>query len=490
EIDAWDTKESPTQEASFQIRATDTELQPRPGVRSSELPIPDKVHTGLSANHQVWEKDLHRVEGIPVRPTRPSEDDSSSKVQSPFGFTYAANESGPTSQEGLQDNSGRVGNETQIQMGGGTPDSQILVSRINDEIHSAVGSYRLRDNGTGNVSNHCDLNGNCSSASVVAVSNKSVALDIETDGLFDNGDAPNIISWASSDGRFEWGMKGLKEFVEAQVHPLIFHNAGFDVAVMRSYGIEVKAFHDTQIMAYVLNPTLPNSLENSCLEYGIPNQKLAFPWGKRDPTQQEINDNLDLIQKRNTTDTSMTQQLYDKLELFLHEQGLWEHYSKVELPHAEVIMTMEKNGIVIDNGTLPSTMQELKTRINELRQLVLTKYPTVPLGKKIYKKEHEEYSGYPVDKIGGTFVYTSLPIPTNPNSDDHRVWILEHEGVKLTKETPGGKRSVESRVLEILDSPTAKIFLELEQLTKLVGGFLEPFTDYRGNDGRIHAQFN
>ena len=98
--------------------------------------------------------------------------------------------------------------------------------------------------------------------------NDYIVIDLETDGFIDKGRIPNIIcySWCSSEGSgADTSAHKLEAMIEDKIP--VFHNAKFDVPILRYHNVEVRTYHDTMLMSYVLDTSDDHSLKAKGAKY-------------------------------------------------------------------------------------------------------------------------------------------------------------------------------------------------------------------------------
>ena len=148
----------------------------------------------------------------------------------------------------------------------------------------------------------------------------------------------------------------------------------------------------------------------------------------------------------------------EKLEEALVKSGQRELLSKIELPLARVLASMENLGFLVDSEGLSNMGRELGERITVIE-------------KKIF-----EYTGYEF----------------NLNSPKQLgVALFENLGLPAKKKTKSGY-STNAEVLEGLKyaHPAVELLLEYRQLSKLKSTYCDGLITCIAEDGRIHSTFN
>ena len=146
------------------------------------------------------------------------------------------------------------------------------------------------------------------------------------------------------------------------------------------------------------------------------------------------------------------------LEEALHETGMWEVYTQIELPLVFTLDSMEKWGVKVKGEELKNYGEKLNVRIQELEQL-------------IWQQAGERFNINSPKQLG--------------------VILFEKMGIPGGKKTKTGY-STSADILEKLsaDHPIVKDILEYRQLTKLKSTYADGLGAVIEKDGRIHSTFN
>ena len=142
----------------------------------------------------------------------------------------------------------------------------------------------------------------------------------------------------------------------------------------------------------------------------------------------------------------------------LSDTDMLDLYKNIELPCVFALYDMEKNGIRVDGDGLRKYGEKLRTRIDELQDV-------------IYKMAGREFNINSPKQLGEI--------------------LFEELGLKSGKKTKTGY-STSVEVLEKLsgDHEIIPCILEYRQLTKLNSTYVEGLSQYIASDGRIHGKFN
>ncbi len=148
----------------------------------------------------------------------------------------------------------------------------------------------------------------------------------------------------------------------------------------------------------------------------------------------------------------------DRLLAELEKGGMRKLYEEIELPLVYTLADMEREGIICDAGALHEYGEKLSVRIAELE-------------KKIYEEAGEEFNINSPKQLG-VILFEKLQMPYG-------------------KKTKTGY-STAADVLDKLapEYPIVADILEYRQLTKLKSTYADGLSNYIGEDGRIHTNFN
>jgi DNA polymerase-1 len=316
----------------------------------------------------------------------------------------------------------------------------------------------------------------------------SIGMDLETDGLINKGVPPNILCWSWADNTGS-GVKTDKFEIQDVINKYrpVFHNAGFDVAVLRLLGYTFPNGYDcTMLMSYVSNPsTRKHSLSDWGDKLGFP--KLDHPWEGDCPT--EYTDDLAPYAKR---DAELCWAAFKHLsEEFEADIELRQLYYNLELPYSWLIMDMEECGLCIDTEETLKFKMEIENEVSDVEQKVREEVGSKVPDRKLkeYKKKHPEYADDFVKEEDGIWYYKTYS-EFNPNSAWHKAWALMEKGWEPEIINNDGTPKVDEATLADVSIPLAKKFVEISKLNKILGTFVTPFLDLQDVHGFVRGQFN
>ena len=255
-------------------------------------------------------------------------------------------------------------------------------------------------------------------------------------------------------------INGLKPLLEDTSLAKLAHNGKYDMTILAEHGVEVNNLSfDTMVAAYLLGEKSLGLKTLAFSKLGIEMTPITALIGSGSKqismSQVEIKQAADYA----CADADITGQLAELLSRELHQQGVWQLFSEVEMPLVPVLVTMERNGVALDT----ELMREMSHR----------------LGEQLLQLETEIYNN-----VGHQF---------NINSPQQLSCILFEE-LKLppTRKTKGGY-STGASVLEELRGahPVIEFILDYRQLAKLKSTYIDTLPNLiNPKTGRVHTSFN
>ncbi len=255
----------------------------------------------------------------------------------------------------------------------------------------------------------------------------------------------------------------LKPILEDKEIKKIGQNIKYDAHVFLNHGIHLKGIkHDTMLQSYVTESHQSHGMDNLSLRHlghiCVSYEEVA---GKG-VNQLKFNEiDIDLASHYSSEDADITLQLNQFFNTTIdNDLPLKFIYENIEMPTAEVLLKIERNGVLIDDKKLNEQSHEI--------------------GKKILLLEEEAY------QLAGQ--------PFNLASPKQLQDILFNKlGIKSLKKTPSGAPSTDEEVLQelALDYPLPKLLLEHRSLSKLKSTYTDKLPKMiNPNTGRIHTSYN
>jgi DNA polymerase-1 len=257
-------------------------------------------------------------------------------------------------------------------------------------------------------------------------------------------------------------LQRLKPWLENAEAAKLGQNIKYDLHVFANHGIAVLGYRqDTMLESYVLEAHKPHGLA-SLAERHLGRVGLSYEDLCGKGAQQIPFSHVDI--ERATTysgeDSEMALQVHSHFaKAFEQEPRLRNLYERIELPTAQVLMRIERNGVLIDAGVLARQSQQLAQRMLEL------------------EREAYEIAGQPFNmgspKQIGEILFGKLGLP-------------------IKKKTATGAPSTDEEVLQELagDYPLPARILEHRSLAKLKGTYTDKLPQMvNPATGRIHTNY-
>ena len=235
----------------------------------------------------------------------------------------------------------------------------------------------------------------------------------------------------------------LKEVIE-QTPTVLMHNAAFDMPILGGLGIKIQDYEDTMLQAYaggILEKSLAD-LSFSILGKECPS--VTSQWKKKD----QGNIAIDHVKMGGMciTHACNTYALWDKLPKT-------QLYTDIDRPSIDLVVEMEKWGLLIDQVALTEVEQETVVKANKMEE------------------ELREELG-------------NINLASNPQV----VVALQAKGIIGTRKTKGGAASVSEESLKPLNHPTTNLLLRYRSLMKTLTTYVPAFRSV-DSKGRIHTKF-
>ncbi|HWU84893.1 MAG TPA: DNA polymerase I, partial [Rhodocyclaceae bacterium] len=255
----------------------------------------------------------------------------------------------------------------------------------------------------------------------------------------------------------------LQPWLESPNHAKLGQHLKYDRHVFANHGITLAGIvEDTLLQSYVLESDKPHELGSLAARHcglkTIPYDDLTGKGVNRISFAQVAVEQAAIY---GAEDADVTLQVHNVLSPRLAETGsLDKLYRDIELPAAEVLFRMERNGVLIDSRALAQQSDEI--------------------GRRLLEIEAE--------------AHTLAGQPFNLNSPKQLAEILfTQQGLPVVKKTPSGTPSTDEEVLQQLaqDYPLPKMLLEHRSLAKLKGTYTDKLPKMvNARTGRVHTNFS
>lgn len=291
------------------------------------------------------------------------------------------------------------------------------------------------------------------------------------------GTAPTYLAWGHPTGNNITRQAGLEyaKRVFGSNHPLLFHNAPFDLSVTDGalgttwkYS-EWNRFHDTQYLVFLDDPYASTlSLKPSAARY------LGMPPNEQDELKSWILTHVPeatekdwggfiarapggLVGKYAIGDVVRTRKLFDHLHGRIVERGMEQAYDR-ERRLMPILSESSRKGIRVNRSKLEEDSdayrRELDRADNKVREILGA--PGLDFGKRGELADALDKSGHVTD------------------------WAL----------TPTGKRSTSKKTLRIPDPILDGLVRYRGALNTCLGTFMNPWLQLSERDGRLHTSWN
>lgn len=163
-----------------------------------------------------------------------------------------------------------------------------------------------------------------------------------------------------------WVLEQLRPIYENPFVLKTAHNAKFDIHMLANEGVTVAGkIWDTQVAAHVLNENEPSfALKNLVTHYlKIPSQTYEDLFGNNG---FHVVSDLTVALAYAAKDGDVTRKLRDFQIFHMKRTGVFEYYTKVEMPLLPVVVRMERAGFLLDPVMAGKLAKEQATRLDEL----------------------------------------------------------------------------------------------------------------------------
>ncbi len=169
-------------------------------------------------------------------------------------------------------------------------------------------------------------------------------------------------------------LAALKPILENPEIGKIGQNIKYDAHIFLGEGIRLRGMrHDTMLESYVLNSTASrhnmDALASYYLDYDTVHYEDIAGKGAKQKTFNQIE--LEAACDYAAEDADITLQLHQVLNPKLHDdEKLEQVYSRIEMPLVEVLLEVERNGVLIDTGLLQKQGREIDRKLQRIEQAI------------------------------------------------------------------------------------------------------------------------
>ena len=292
-----------------------------------------------------------------------------------------------------------------------------------------------------------------------------ISFAAERDGKIDAAYLPLGHCYAGAPAQLPLGetLARLKPWLESAPHKKLGQHLKYDRHVFANHGIGLRGIaEDTLLESYVLESDKSHDLGALASRHlGLSTISYDAITGKGASRISFAQVALEQAAEYAAEDADITLRLHRHFAAQLATEARLEKlYREIELPTAEVLYRMERNGVLIDVFALAAQSDELGRRLLQLEQ------------------EAHALAGQPF----------------NLASPKQLAEILfDKQGLPVVKKTPSGGPSTDEEVLTQLadDYPLPKLLLEHRSLAKLKGTYTDKLPRMvNPATGRVHTSFS
>lgn len=268
----------------------------------------------------------------------------------------------------------------------------------------------------------------------------------------------------------------------------VISNVNYEKHVMMNYGIPINHYYDTLLEAWLLADT-PKSLKDAFhREFGVEMMHIEAVIGKgahqRSMRDASIEDE-ELVIEYASQDPDASLRLHNLLYPMVVDRGMQYLYEEVELPFADLIMEMERNGMGFDGSVLTEAGVELLAA----HQSQLT---------RLYAQVGAEFNPNGWQQVCALLYGIPQPGKTKGALNTQRLAAVEHQyRIPLPRRydralinegvNPGTDKVA---LAEHIASPVVRGILTARGLHKMKSTYIEGLPKHVEDDGRIHPSIN
>ena len=273
---------------------------------------------------------------------------------------------------------------------------------------------------------------------------KALAIDIETVSIKNPLPLGIGVAISSTVGYYFFNTKDpLLMEVVGQTPILPYHNCKFDMPLMRGMGYTINGYEDTKMLAYALG-YMDTTLAGMSMEFLRPCPSVTDLWESKD--QGNINIDHVKLGQICMTHAMNTYLLWEKL-------ARTPLYEDIDKPCIELLIEMEKWGLLVDQYRLTQLEYEVYAKAKRLKMDLL-------------------------DELGNINLASNLQVAK----------ALQSKGILGTRKTKAGKDSVSDESLRPLNHPTANKILDWRSEMKTLTTYVPAFRNVDAT-GRMHTKF-
>ncbi len=261
---------------------------------------------------------------------------------------------------------------------------------------------------------------------------------------------------------FKATLARLKPWIESDHRPKLGQNAKYDAHVLLNHDIRFGGVvHDTLLESYVIESHKPHDMDSMAMRHlGVKTITFEEVAGKGASQIGFDQVSVERATEYSAEDADITLQLHQAmLPQLEREPALARVYRDIEMPVMQVLLKMERQGVLIDARLLESQSTALGQRMLEL------------------EREAHELAGQPFN-LGSPKQLQEI--------------LFEKHKLPVVKKTPSGAPSTDEEVLEqlALDHPLPKRILDWRSVSKLKSTYTDKLPRMvNPSTGRVHTNY-
>ena len=269
-------------------------------------------------------------------------------------------------------------------------------------------------------------------------------------------DAPEQLNFSATLAKF-------RPILENSAIKKVGQNLKYDQHILANHGIALRGIaHDTLLQSYVFESHKTHNMDDLAMRHlGIKTISFDEVAGKGVKQVGFNQVTVEVATDYAAEDADITLQLHQAMYPVIQADDKLDFiYSHVEMPSREVLFTIERNGVLIDQGMLNRQSNEIGMKLMDL------------------EKQAFELAGQPFNLASPKQLQEIL---------------FGKLGIKPTKKTPSGAPSTDEDVLQelALDYPLPKVLLEYRGLAKLKSTYTDKLPKMiNAQTGRVHTSYN
>jgi DNA polymerase-1 len=254
----------------------------------------------------------------------------------------------------------------------------------------------------------------------------------------------------------------LKPWIESDHRPKLGQNAKYDAHVLLNHDIRFGGVvHDTLLESYVIESHKPHDMDSMAMRHlGVKTITFEEVAGKGASQIGFDQVSVERATEYSAEDADITLQLHQAmLPQLEREPALARVYREIEMPVMQVLLKMERQGVLIDARLLESQSTVLGQRMLEL------------------EREAHELAGQPFN-LGSPKQLQEI--------------LFDKHKLPVVKKTPSGAPSTDEEVLEqlALEHPLPKRILDWRSVSKLKSTYTDKLPRMvNAKTGRVHTNY-